>query len=123
MARPTKYNEDRHDRIIDALRKGNTRRASAWAGGIDIDTFLQWIRRFPNFADAVKAAEADAELAMVERVRTAANDQWQAAAWWLERKMKRDWSNRQEITGEDGAPVRITVRFADDAQEDPEVTE
>lgn len=114
MARPTKYNEDRHNRIVEALRGGNTRRAAAWAGGIDQDTFLQWLRRFPNFADDVKAAEADAELAMVERVRTAANDQWQAAAWWLERKMKRDWSNRQEITGEDGAPVRIAVRFADE---------
>ena len=114
MARPTKYNEDRHNRIVEALRGGNTRRAAAWAGGIDQDTFLQWLRRFPNFADDVKAAEADAELAMVERVRTAANDQWQAAAWWLERKMKRDWSNRQEITGEEGAPVRIAVRFADE---------
>ena len=122
MARPTKYNEDRHNRIVEALRGGNTRRAAAWAGGIDQDTFLQWLRRFPNFADDVKAAEADAELAMVERVRTAANDQWQAAAWWLERKMKRDWSNRLEVTGEDGAPVRIAVRFADedDGKDAPE---
>jgi hypothetical protein len=118
MARPTKYNEERHRKIVETLRGGNTRRASAWAGGIDVDTFLQWLRRFPNFAEDVKAAEADAELAMVERVRTAANDQWQAAAWWLERKMKRDWSNRQEITGEDGAPVRIAVRFADEDGKD-----
>jgi len=119
MPRPSKYNQDRHNRIVEALRGGNTRRASAWAGGIDQDTFIQWLRRYPDFADAVKAAEADAELAMVERVRTAANDQWQAAAWWLERKMKRDWSNRQEITGEDGAPVRIAVRFADDEKDEP----
>lgn len=114
MARLSKYNEDRHKRIIEALRAGNTRRAASWAGGIDQDTFLRWLQRYADFADDVKAAEADAELAMVERVRTAANDQWQAAAWWLERKMKRDWSNRQEITGEDGAPVRIAVRFADE---------
>ena len=119
MARPSKYNQDRHDRIITALRGGNTRRAACWAGGIEVETFHQWLRRFPEFSDAVKAAEADAELAMVERVRTAANDQWQAAAWWLERKMKRDWSNRQEITGEDGAPVRIAVRFADDEKDEP----
>lgn len=118
MPRQTKYNQDRHDRIIAALRGGNTRRASAWAGGIDQDTFNRWLGRFAEFADAVKEAEADAELAMVERVRTAANEQWQAAAWWLERKMKRDWSNRQEITGEDGAPVRIAVRFADEDGKD-----
>jgi hypothetical protein len=76
--------------------------------------------RYAEFADDVKAAEADAELAMVQRVRTAADDSWQAAAWWLERKMKQDWSARQEQTGADGGAVQIRVRFED---KEPEVAE
>jgi len=112
--RPTKYNEDRHNRIVETLRAGNTRRASAWAGGIDLDTFANWLRRFPEFSAAVKEAEAEAELAMVRRVRTAADESWQAAAWWLERKMKQDWSARQEQTGADGGAVRVVVEYAEE---------
>lgn len=114
MSRQTKYNEDRHNRIVDALRAGNTRRAASWAGGIDPDTFGIWLRRFPAFSEAVKAAEADAELAMVQRVRTAADESWQAAAWWLERKMKQDWSARQEQVGADGGAVRVIVQYAEE---------
>ena len=112
--RPPKYNADRHKRIIDTLRAGNTRRAASWAGGIDQDTFARWLVRYAEFADDVKAAEADAELAMVQRVRTAADESWQAAAWWLERKMKQDWSARQEQTGADGGAVRVVVEYAEE---------
>jgi hypothetical protein len=81
---------------------------------VDLDTFANWLRRFPEFSAAVKAAEADAELAMVQRVRTAADESWQAAAWWLERKMKQDWSARQEQTGADGGAVRVVVEYAEE---------
>jgi hypothetical protein len=101
-------------RIVETLRGGNTRRAAAWAGGIDIDTFHSWLKRYPAFSDAVKTAESDAELAMVERVRLASVDTWQAAAWWLERKLKQDWSARQEQTGADGGAVRVIVQYADE---------
>lgn len=114
MPRPTKYNPERVQRIVETLRGGNTRRAAAWAGGIEIDTFHQWLKRYPAFSDAVKQAEADAELAMVERVRLASVDTWQAAAWWLERKLKQDWSARQEQTGADGGAVRVIVQYADE---------
>lgn len=117
MARPTKYTPERVKRIVDALRGGNTRRAAAWAGGVDIDTFHEWLKRYPAFSDAVKTAEADAELAMVERVRLASVDTWQAAAWWLERKQKPDWSARQEQTGADGGAVRVIVQYADDLEQ------
>lgn len=114
MPRPTKYTPERVQRIVETLRGGNTRRAAAWAGGIEVETFHQWLRRYPAFSDAVKAAEADAELAMVERVRLASIDTWQAAAWWLERKLKQDWSARQEQTGADGGAVRVIVQYADE---------
>jgi hypothetical protein len=114
MPRPTKYNPERVHRIVETLRGGNTRRAAAWAGGIDIDTFHSWLKRYPAFSDAVKTAESDAELAMVERVRLASVDTWQAAAWWLERKLKQDWSARQEQTGADGGAVRVIVQYADE---------
>lgn len=104
-------------RIVEALRGGNTRRAAAWAGGIDIDTFHSWLKRYSAFSDAVKEAESDAELAMVERVRLASVDTWQAAAWWLERKLKADWSARQEQTGADGGAVRVIVQYADDLEQ------
>jgi len=118
MPRPTKRTPEREARLIEALRAGNTRRASCAYAGIDQDTLANWLRRWSDFSDAVEKAEADAEIRNVAIIQKAASETWQAAAWWLERKKKRDWSNRLELTGEDGAPVRIAVRFADDDGEE-----
>ena len=114
MARPSKRTPEREARLYEALRAGNTRRASCAYAGISQSCFAAWLDRFSDFRDAIEKAEADAEIRNVAIIQKAASETWQAAAWWLERKKKRDWSNRLELTGEDGAPVRIAVRFADE---------
>jgi hypothetical protein len=46
-------------------------------------------------------------------IQKAADTTWQAAAWWLERKHKADWSSRVEQTGADGSPVKVIVEYSD----------
>ena len=58
-------------------------------------------------------AEADAEVRNVAIIQRAADTTWQAAAWWLERKHKAEWSSRVEQTGADGSPVKVIVEYAD----------
>ena len=98
MARPTKYTPETVKRIVDALAAGNTRRAAAAYGGIDEDTLGRWLRRYADFADAVKNAEAQAEVGHVARIAQAsAAGTWQASAWWLERRRHADWGKVDRV--------------------------
>lgn len=113
--RPTKYSPERADRILDNLRRGNTRRASALSCGISEDTFQRWCDRNAAFAEDVKKAEAEAEATHVANIaRSAQSGNWQASAWWLERKRPDDWRRppeQVEHAGKDGGPLTFTIKI------------
>jgi hypothetical protein len=111
--RPTKYTEQTVAKLLEALRGGNTRRASCAVADISQDSLALWLRTYPEFAEAVEKAEGKAEASMVTVIKNAADTTWQAAAWWLERKHKAEWSSRVEQTGADGSPVKVIVEYAD----------
>lgn len=101
--RPTKFTPDVRTRIITAIRNGNTYEASANYGGICYSLLREWIVRgeqeqigdFSDFVDAVKKAEAEAEVESVALIRRSAQEgQWQAAAWFLERRKPSEWGRR-----------------------------
>lgn len=123
--RPTKLTPEVQERICDALRKGCTRRAAAAYAGISEDTLYNWIARgegraksppreeFTRFSEAVKRAESEAEKRYTEIIYRAADETWQAAAWWLERRYPKEWGRRErhEVQGsEDGPPIVIKHR-------------
>lgn len=86
------------DRIIDYLRTGNTRTAASEAAGISRTTFYRWLEENVAFCDAVKKAEATAEVGHVQCVANAAmKGSWQASAWWLERRRPRNWREIKSI--------------------------
>ena len=87
---------------------------------------LEWIRRgegrdhrrktaaFAQFAKAIKEAEAEAEVQYVKVIKNAAaSGNWQAAAWWLERRKAADYRrvDRVEATGDGGGPQETVVRI------------
>lgn len=119
--RPSKRTPATEKRILESLRAGNTRTASAGYGGISKDTFYEWLKEFPDFSDAVKKAESDCEVAFVAVIKKAATGHpvektvtktrivggvsetettttryteysWQAGAWWLERRKPEDYA-------------------------------
>jgi hypothetical protein len=124
MAHPgpkSKYTPERVKRIIDALAAGNTRGASAAYGGIDHDTLLRWEKRYAEFAEQVKDAEARAEVGHVANIAQAARSgNWTASAWWLERRRHQDWGRKDKL--EIISSVREMAR-ATGADEDAAVAE
>lgn len=104
------------DAICESLRNGATRSDAAIAAGISYQTLLNWEKRgsakdaeendpaFLAFFEAVKKAEADCANDCNATVIKAAKKQWQAAAWWLERRRRDEYALRREITGKDGEP-------------------
>lgn len=90
--RPTKRSAPVTRMIVAALRAGNTRSTSAKLAGIDYATLKRWCQLSAPFCAALEKAEAEAERKYVRNITSAAADgNWQAAAWWLERRRSGDW--------------------------------
>jgi len=88
------------EKICQAVRLGNNNVVSAAYGGISETTFYRWIKEGQAaktgskrlFWEAIKKAEADAEVGRIARISAAgASGTWQADAWWLERKFPERW--------------------------------
>jgi len=116
-----KLTEERVTAILDALRLGVTQENAARYAGIHPSTYYRWLEEggsdnaapeFREFKVSVEKARAEAEVRNVAIIADAAKrGTWQAAAWFLERSMPKDWSatRKTELTGADGGPVSVSV--------------
>jgi hypothetical protein len=103
--RPLKLEPAVMERLLQAVRDGNTRRASARAAGICRATFQRWISegkrqrkgKFRDFLDQLRGAEAEAELQLLAGIRAAGveHGRWQALAWILSRRNPADWGDHK----------------------------
>lgn len=118
MGRKTKLTPETHQRIVSYVRAGNFRVTAAAAAGISPVTLRDWLRRgargeepFVQFREDVDAAEAQAEARDVALISRAAEHDWKAAAWRLERKVGRRWGRKDP-----SKPTEKTSVSADDAR-------
>ena len=117
MARPTKLTTEIEERIVAAIRAGNYAGPSARSAGISEATFYRWMARgekaksgiHRDFHEAVKRAEADAEVHAVAVIRREiAGGDWRAAATFLEHRFGDRWRRREAIDHE--GTQRLVVR-------------
>jgi len=97
MGRPSKRTPEIEKIILNSLSVGNTRLDSALAVGVSYNTFLEWTKRFPEFRESVERAEAQARQRFVGQIAVAAQTTWQAAAWYLERRIPEYWGRRDRL--------------------------
>ena len=129
VGRRAKLTPELQNKIVTAIRAGNYAFVACEMAGISKTTYYRWLEnaekptaeaKYREFRDAVKEAEAAAEVASVALIRQAAQSgTWQAAAWYLERKHGERWGRndkiRQEVSGVDGKPVEVNVTDAREA--------
>ena len=114
VGRPTKRTPEVEARLMDALRKGNTRRASCASAGISDETLANWAKDSLDFLDALTRAENLAEIGYLDVIQESSlNGDWKAAAWWLERRRKAEYSSRTEVTGADGGALKVETTAAE----------
>jgi hypothetical protein len=120
MGRRTKLTPDTQENVVKALRAGNSRRDSALYAGLAEATFYNWMDRgrageplYVEFLEAVEKAEAHSVVRNVAIIQRAADETWQAAAWWLERKRPDEWGRRQryDIGTSEAQPMEVVVRI------------
>ena len=105
MARPTKLTPKVREHIVESIRAGAYAEQAAHAAGIAPSTYYDWLRRgeagerpFSEFSDALRAGEAEAEVAAVTVIRDAAQaGDWRAAAHYLDRRHPERWGRRHHV--------------------------
>jgi len=141
VARPTKIiNKEIVAKIVKAIRAGNYIETAAAYAGISKNTLYDWLRRgerekqrlatnprskmrkseapFVEFSDAVERALAEAEVRDVTIIAKAAETQWQAAAWRLERKFPDRWGRRKlDIDLDQVGKVQVEIVVAKEDEE------
>lgn len=92
-----KYSEELVVEIVKLVESGASNKDAATLSGITEETFYNWQRPksksgeanpdyHPELSESLKKAETKRKVAMVNRILTAATKNWQAAAWYLERR-------------------------------------
>lgn len=134
MARPTKLTPELQENVLKVIRSGNYIETACAYVGINKSTFYDWLKRgarekdrvaknprarvrkdeqpFVDFSNAVEKALAHAEIRDVAIIGKAAEENWQAAAWRLERKFPDRWGRKDkyalEHSGKDGGPIETS---------------
>ncbi|SDY22698.1 hypothetical protein [Thermoactinomyces sp. DSM 45892] len=120
--RPEKLTPEIQQKIVDALRMGNYIETASAFAGIHKSTLYDWLKKgarstdendkYRQFSDAIEKAMAEAEMRDVAVIAQASKDNWQAAAWRLERKYPNRWGRKtqHEISGIDGKPIEIAPK-------------
>ena len=114
LGRPSKYNEVA-PKLLE-LFESQTRTQSCLLAGVHYSTFLDWMEKYPDFSASVKKAEVVFERKRYDRatvsVQNAMEKQWQAGAWWLERKYGKEFGRREDVAFTVEEPTEEDVQRA-----------
>ena len=112
--RPTKFNQDVADQIIQYIMLGSYVETAAMAAGISKNCFYEWLKRgahdkaagrttqWSSFNDSVTNALGKSEQRDLLKVDKASERDWRAAAWKLERRAPRRWGPKAAMKIEGG---------------------
>ena len=124
--RPTKLTPEVQAKICEAIRAGNYIETAAAFAGIRKSTLYDWLRRgqrashglYRSFSEAVEKAQADTEARDVALIaKAAAEGNWKAAAWRLERKFPERWGRREHHLVDANVNGMLKVTADDAVQE------
>ncbi len=96
----------RQQQIVELLRTGNTRKSSAEMAGIHRDTFYRWLEVYTAFAEAVRQAEAQAEVEAVFALRRLAT-----GGYLVRRRTITHRDGATEVIDEFGPPQTGALTF------------
>lgn len=119
VGRPSKFTQEVRERIIGAVRSGAYNETACAFAGIGESTFYRWLEQarqdeqadlevseYREFWEAIQKAQSEAEIEKLLIISNAAKGkptsdgvpgtagQWQAAAWFLERKHPERYGRR-----------------------------
>lgn len=91
-----KYNEATTKVIYDSIEQGSSQADAAIMAGIDQTTLSRWKKKYAEFAKTLRQKEIACKTRNINIIQNAANDNWTAAAWWLERKYDDEFAKKEK---------------------------
>lgn len=107
----SKYNPEIVRKIIKYIEAGNYHKTACEAVGIHIDTFHEWMKVKSEFSEAIKKAESKAIIRNLIIIQLAAQKNWTAAAWFLERKDYKNWGRKEQLGGIADEPLKFEIEI------------
>lgn len=127
MPTKSKLTKELIEKAVKIVERGNYYKVAIDVLGISEHTWYEWMRKgevdtnkgvnslMAQFFQSIKKAEAtaiDRNLSIIQKAAMEGN--WQASAWYLERKYPEQWGKRDNVnltTDKDG--FRIEVEYVD----------
>lgn len=99
MARPTKLDDLKAQKVINAIAGGNSRHCAAASVGIGVRTLHTWMSEHPQFRQRVMDADAQAEQKVVAALFSLVTDgerpHFEAIKFWLRTRRALTWRELQ----------------------------
>lgn len=102
--RRTKLTPEMQANIVKLIKAGNYVETACNAVGISDVTYYNWLNRgddgeepYLSFFKAIKKAEAMGETISIGIITKASLENWQAAAWRLERRNFQKWGRKAQV--------------------------
>lgn len=112
-----KFNEDTIKKLEEAFAIDATVTEACYYADISTVTYYDWIKKNPKLAEKLNRLR---EKPVLKARMTIAKDldKVETAKWYVERKVKKEFSNRQEITGADGRDLPTPILKLDVQSDD-----
>ncbi len=107
------------DRVVALGKKGKSRVAICADLGFTRRTVYLWIERFPEFKEAMDLAKTYEHKWWEDRGQENLSEtKFQGGVWSknMSARFKEDWSDRQEITGANGGPLKAETKTTIDPE-------
>lgn len=113
--RPTKLTSEIQNGIVKAIRAGAYIETAAQLNGVSKQTLYTWMKKgneaksgkYREFLDAIQKALAEAEMRDIFIIGKAAEQNWKAAAWRLERKFPNRWGKKSQYNMEEEHELKL----------------
>lgn len=97
VGKPTKYTPEILQRTKELIELGLNYADVCDSIGISRETFSQWRKRYPEYADTVRIANVKVKEISLKSLRVGEMKDWKAAAWRLERRWPEEYREKKEI--------------------------
>lgn len=111
--RPTKYKKEYCDMIVEHMAQGLSKESFAGAIGVDEKTIYNWEKEHKPFFQSVKKGEAASKFFWEKLGLSGVNgdiEGFNATTWIFNMKNRFRWTDKQEITGPSGGPIKTETK-------------
>ena len=116
MSQGKPYTKEQKKKILESLeyylKLAYSRSKACKFIGFDETTLSKWLSNDEALSMKIQCWENSINVKVRENIqKKIESGDVNQSNWWAERKMKKEFSTRQELTGEDGGELPILVKF------------